>query len=436
MFRLWITLQKKSPEAEKQIQGQLSQLRKSCQGVGEPTDTSASNKSATPEAERGPQSKPETVVRDSGPWPRPDKILFQHCCIWATCPSSSWKDTHNPMLSCDRPSFTLINFSQMHRIQSRRRKAKYLMRKKGFMSSVKGVSHLSRRAKRRLCCKLQLWMWRKRREKCRFWVLRAKKRACGISSSPCLSVKTQKNKSKVPTHHIPNVESSVSTPALVSPPGCDTEDTLRGQDCLLNLCESVSLSETFSASSSLQNLVTDTNVSADNVSQTAPTATEPSEKTETLAQLSEITDTFSHTVTPLLSTSDACGSTAHLKEQRTTVPAQRLEVDGPSGQFPAVTPGQNRAKNRDTDERISSKKTTSSQMDGRLLTKDIHGIYFPPLFMLCIAVLPNYLRWQCFHVSLEFLDDFYRIYGSFIPLQKTDVLRHLERKFNTDLSDR
>lgn len=28
------------------------------------------------------------------------------------------------------------------------------------------------------------------------------------------------------------------------------------------------------------------------------------------------------------------------------------------------------------------------------------------------------------------------MYGSFIPLQKTDVLKHLRRKFNTDFSNR
>uniref|UniRef100_A0A3Q4BSG6 Ubiquitin-like protease family profile domain-containing protein n=1 Tax=Mola mola TaxID=94237 RepID=A0A3Q4BSG6_MOLML len=30
----------------------------------------------------------------------------------------------------------------------------------------------------------------------------------------------------------------------------------------------------------------------------------------------------------------------------------------------------------------------------------------------------------------------YRVYGSFIPLQKSDVLKHLERKFNCNFSDR
>ncbi|XP_027141673.1 sentrin-specific protease 5 [Larimichthys crocea] len=288
----------------------------------------------------------------------------------------------------------------MHRTQSHQRKAKHLMRKKGFMSSINGVSHLTRRAKRRLYCKLQLWMWRKRREKCRFGILRAKKQACGISSGSCLSVKThsQKNKSKV-----------------VSPlVGCDaggSEDRGR-KNCLLKLCESVSMSKTFIASSSLQNLVTDTNVFAGNA--TVPTATVPSQKTETLVQLSDVTDPVkhSHTVNPALSIdADARGLTTHFKEPRTSVLAQRLAIDDPSGQLTSVP--QDQAANKD-DESITSKMKTASssasQTDAsvKVLTKDIH----------------------------EFLNDFYKIYGSFIPLQKSDVLRHLKRRFNTDFSDR
>ncbi|XP_045907689.1 sentrin-specific protease 5-like isoform X2 [Micropterus dolomieu] len=297
----------------------------------------------------------------------------------------------------------------MHQTQSHRSKAKYLKRRKGYMSSIKGVSHLSRRAKRRLYCKLQLWMWRKRREKCRFGILRAKKRACGMThgSGPCPSVntQTQKNKSKVPNLKISQVRPS----APVSPPVCDTggpEDLLKMQNCLLKLCDSVTLSETINACSSLQNPVTDTSVSAVNIAM--PTAMGQPQKTETLVKLSGTTnlETLSHTVKPLLSTaSDACGLPTHFKEPRTMVLAQRLEVDGPSGQFAAVTPGQDHPSNRD-----SSKKTASSHTDVSLieLTKDIH----------------------------EFLDDFYRIYGSFIPLQKPDVLRHLKRRFNIDFSDR
>lgn len=238
----------------------------------------------------------------------------------------------------------------MHRTQNHWRK--YLKRKKGFTSSVKGVSHLSRRAKRRLYCKLQLWMWRKRREKCHFWILRAKKRACGIKSGSCLGVKSQKNKSKV-----------------VSSPGCDTggsEDTLTR----LKQCETVSLSEMFFASRPPQNRVVDTTVSAGNVSMPTPT----SQKPETLTQLGEIKDSLRHTVKPLLSRdSDAHGLTTQLKKTRTL--AERLEVDAPSGQLTAVPPGQDQPGLRAAVDRITSKKSASSQSDvsPKALTKDIHG---------------------------------------------------------------
>ncbi|XP_059201302.1 sentrin-specific protease 5-like [Centropristis striata] len=292
----------------------------------------------------------------------------------------------------------------MHRTQNHRSKEKYLKRKKGFLSSVKGVSHLSRRAKRRLCCKLQLWMWRKRRERCGLGIFRTKKRACGISSGLCLSVKTQsqRNKSKVPSYRAPNTDNPIRTAAL----GCDAGGLEDSLSLPKEDCESVGVSETLTAPSSSQNLV-----SSGNISHTVPTAMVPSQRTETAVQPGEMTHPLklSHTVKPPLSShSDACVLTTHFREQRTLTAAQRLEVDGPLGQFTAVPPGQEKAPNRDTDERIASKKTASSPTDIRLLKKDIR----------------------------EFLEDFYRIYGSFIPLQKSDVLRHLERKFNTDFSDR
>lgn len=273
------------------------------------------------------------------------------------------------------------------------------------MSSIKGVSHLSRRAKRRLCCKLQLWMWRKRREKCRFGILRAKKRVCGIGLGSGLSAKTksQKNRSKVPVHQMPNLVSSpIRTSALVSPLGCDTggsKDSLGRQNGLLKLQEYTSLSETLVTSSSLPDLVTDTNVAS--VHTSGPTATVPSlQKQQTLVELSEITDPQ-----PLSSTeSDVCGLATHFKEPGTVALAEKLEVDNSSGQF--LTASQ--AAERDTDERLASKKTASqTDISLNVLIKGIH----------------------------EFLDDFYRIYGSFIPLQKSSVLRHLTNRFNTDFSD-
>ncbi|XP_070701262.1 uncharacterized protein [Pempheris klunzingeri] len=306
-------------------------------------------------------------------------------------------DTHHSVLSCDPPSLAPVSLSQMQRTQSHRSKAKHLRRKKGLTSSIKGVSHLSRRDKRRLYCRLQLCMWRKRREKGRFGIFRAKKRACGISSGPCLGLGTKKTKSRVPEYPTPNLKNSqVRTSALVSPLGYDSGgsgDALRRQNCTLKLCESVGLSETIAASSRLQNLVTDSNVPAGNVAQTAP-----SQRTKTLVQLSETTDSLklSHIVaSPLNSGNDERGLTTHCKGTRTMLLAQRPEGDGPSGQLVTVTPAQEQTANSDT---VSLK----------VLTADIH----------------------------EFLDDFYRIYGSFIPLQKSDVLGHLKRRLNADFSDR
>lgn len=67
---------------------------------------------------------------------------------------------------------------------------KCLKRRKELMSSIRGVSHFTRRTKRRLYFKLQLWMWRKRQKKYSFALFRAKKQVCCSSSH--LSVKTQK----------------------------------------------------------------------------------------------------------------------------------------------------------------------------------------------------------------------------------------------------
>ncbi|XP_040910278.1 sentrin-specific protease 3-like [Toxotes jaculatrix] len=306
----------------------------------------------------------------------------------------------------------------MNRTQSQQSKANYLKRRKEFMSSVKGVSHLSRRAKRRLCCKLQLWMWRKRREKCSFGIFRAKKRAWGISSGSgsCLSLKvqSQKNNRKVPTYHTLNIENSEArTSAVVSPLGCDdgaSEDTRRGQDCLLEPHESISLSETCTASSSLQKQVTDTDVAAGAITQATS-----AQRAETFGQFCDTAETEtsskrSHTLKPPLSADgEACGGITRFKVPRAMILPQRLEVNCQSGQHTTVTLFRDQLPDRDTDtERFTCKKFSQPDVSLKALTKDIH----------------------------DFLDNFYRIYGSFIPLQKRDVLAHLKRTFNTDFSDR
>nr|XP_040028141.1 uncharacterized protein LOC120816534 isoform X1 [Gasterosteus aculeatus aculeatus]XP_040028142.1 uncharacterized protein LOC120816534 isoform X1 [Gasterosteus aculeatus aculeatus]XP_040028143.1 uncharacterized protein LOC120816534 isoform X1 [Gasterosteus aculeatus aculeatus]XP_040028144.1 uncharacterized protein LOC120816534 isoform X1 [Gasterosteus aculeatus aculeatus]XP_040028146.1 uncharacterized protein LOC120816534 isoform X1 [Gasterosteus aculeatus aculeatus]XP_040028147.1 uncharacte len=281
--------------------------------------------------------------------------------------------------------------------------------KKGFLSSVEGVSRLSRPAKTRVCCKLQLWMWRKRREARRIGTFRKKKRACGISFGLSNTVTTQseKNKSKVRMYHTSNVENSLRASVLVSPLGSDTgaSGVLKGKNPPLKLCDSVNLSEPLNASTLLHTLVMDTNVSACAISPIVPTATRP----KTSVQLGEVTEPskLPHTVRTLLSTESQPGVlTAHLKARGVKVHVQRPEVEGPSGQITAVTPGQEQVTNQVAQERITSRKTSLTD----------------------ISVLRQEIQ--------EFLKDFYRMYGCFIPLQKRDVLRHLERKFHTDFSDR
>ncbi|XP_028283519.1 sentrin-specific protease 5-like isoform X2 [Parambassis ranga] len=272
-----------------------------------------------------------------------------------------------------RVSTNQLHLCQMHQTQSHRRSAKDLKKKKGFMSSVNGVSHLSRRAKRRLYCKLQLWMWRKRREKCSFWILRAKKRACSIRSgfNPCLILKKSRIKRRSQTCHTLNVENSqVKTSALAAKLECDTGGT------------------------------------GGTISQTAAV---PSQPAEASVQLGGFTSPLKrcHPV-QLLQSADSHeheGDT-HFKVLR-TMTAQRFD---PSEQPTASCLCQDQTADSDADEGICCKNSTSSQNDVgvKALTKDIH----------------------------EYLDRFYRIYGSFIPLHKSDVLGHLNRKFNTDFSDR
>ncbi|XP_034558549.1 sentrin-specific protease 5-like [Notolabrus celidotus] len=313
------------------------------------------------------------------------------------------------MLLCDPSSFTPIKGSNMHRTNSDRSRARCLKKKRRFMSSIKGVSHLSRRTKRRLYCKLQLWMWRRRKDKCNFGIYRTRKHACASSpsSGSGLSVTTQsqKNKIKAPAFHTPHLNNSdVGTSTLVSSNG-ESEESLRRQNSLLSQSESISPTEKSTFSCSSQNLLKDTNVALGNVVENVPP-----QKEDTLVQLIEMGDPVEecHTVKPLL-TSDRSTCT-NVKESRTVLSAQRPEIDSPSGQLTPLTPCQDQTTNNKADENTTSRKTLSSQDDVclKVLTEDIHG----------------------------FLDDFYSTYGSFIPLQKTDVLRHVKRRCNVDFNGR
>ncbi|XP_047446535.1 sentrin-specific protease 5-like [Mugil cephalus] len=284
----------------------------------------------------------------------------------------------------------------MHRMTSHQSRAEYLKKGKAFMSPFSGVSHLCRRAKRRLYCKLQLWMWRKRREKCRFWVARAKKRVCGITSGfrPFPVLKTQSQESKG-IHALKIEHAEVKTSSCLCGSGC-SEDAFRRQNSRPKLSDS--LSGTLGGSSCSQSHITDADVAGETFSQTTTTL------------LSQIPLKCIHTDKPVQSThSNARGGIRQFTVPRTML-AKRLEVDGPSGQYTTVTPSKDQTTNVDTDERSSCTNTMSSQT--------------------CISLKALNKATQ------EFLDDFYRIYGSFIPLRNSDVFRHLNRKFDTDLSDR
>lgn len=248
------------------------------------------------------------------------------------------------------------------------------------MSSVKGVSHLSRRAKRRLYCKLQLWMWRKRREKCFF---RGKKQATGGRSSSCLTFKTQsqKTKMKVPAYYTPNIQNSQVSSADVSPLGCcsvGSGETLATQGCFLKPCDSYAETHL-----TLSSLVTQTHFPMGTTRQTKPTAMAPSQGTEASLHLSERGhfSEVSLTVNPVLNTDvDAFGLTTHFRKQQTMIPVQRRAVNDTAGQH--MTSSQDPPTNTDPDEKITSRKTMTPQSDVALnaLTKDIHGEYSLPFF--------------------------------------------------------
>lgn len=243
------------------------------------------------------------------------------------------------------------------------------------MGSIKRVSHLSRKAKRRLYCKLQLWMWRKRREKCCFGIFRTKRQACRFRSGSghCLSAKThsQKNKRRCPLQHTINH----TTSAVVALRGCDTEDSenrITEQNCLLKACESESEPEVFIASSHLQNHVMDTDVTAVTISPTVLTATVLPQRTETFVQCCEITDASEHSQT--VTDGDACGSINPFKIPTKVTPPQGLQVESPSGQH-TVNPGQDQDPNIDAEERIASKNARQADVSLADLSKGIHGMY-------------------------------------------------------------
>lgn len=222
------------------------------------------------------------------------------------------------------------------------------------MSSIKGVSHLSRRAKRRLYCKLQLWMWRKRREKCRFAMFKGKKQTRLISPSS----RTQGGRS--------NVVSS-------NPLGCDSgvlEGTPKRHDSTHKPREHGTRSETFANSAMTDAYVPTLSVTA-------------SSGAKTEAQQREITShsRLSQTVEPLVETFPPL-----FKEPMTLERSQRFKVNGVLGPLSSANLDQERAANGNAVQGIIS-KTVHTDADLHALRNYIQGGF---LFFKKISVLSGF----------------------------------------------
>lgn len=183
-----------------------------------------------------------------------------------------------------------------------------------------------------------------------------------------------------------------------------SENTLEHQSSPLNPCESAGLSEMCTRSTPSQDAVMDTDVIAGVGGPILLKAVEP----DTFIQINNLSE-LSDVVKPVSTDRNGCRFITDSNQIDPGEPAERLELDVPSGQYHTGTPDQNQVS-EGGEEQVTTKSTGSFQTNICLkeVAKDIH----------------------------EFLDDFYRIYGSFIPLQKSDILRHLKMRFDADFNDR
>lgn len=238
------------------------------------------------------------------------------------------------------------------------------------------------------------------------WIFRVKKETNSISRrSP--STNGQKHKRKRSTSHKGKlkVERSFHAPVLV---GCDTGesgDSIEKQECQLKSSESGNPSETLSG---WQISVKDLNANAPSHSKNTWTEKRLSHNTDAVQQLSE-TLNCCQTVKWRQSTDIDSNEARKASKVSEAMVVQRFEIDGTSEHHTAVTHCLDQTTNRDVEKRICSEKMSGAQPnpDFKTLIKDIH----------------------------EYLDDFYKTYQSFIPLQTSDVLTHLKSKFKIVLSD-
>ncbi|XP_038139470.1 sentrin-specific protease 5-like isoform X2 [Cyprinodon tularosa] len=290
------------------------------------------------------------------------------------------KASHCCTATCE---FTWFGFCQMQPTKNYCRKGLRPSRRRGLMSSVKGVSHLPRRDKRRSYYRIQFWLWRKRSERCGFWIFRrSRRRGSGgrAGSGPQLNLELQESQVlKCPLKNKKN--SKVRTPAPVSTLQHDAGGSggaSRGRNCLPPGGPPGSVSVVRCGSDLSSGTISET---------TSPTSASLSQSSEGSLE----PECISHTLPPLQeaeSTAAAGIEPVRLQEAQTDAP---LEEHSPVLQHtPTETP-------------------TSC-----LNNADINS-------------LPREIQ--------DFMEGFYRRYGSFIPLRKSDVLKHLRRKFKSKFSD-
>lgn len=240
--------------------------------------------------------------------------------------------------------------------QKHGRGAKHLRRIKGSVSSVKGVSHLSRRAKRRLYCKLQLWMWRKRRERCRYAMFKATRRTCSAG------VHTRADQS--------NAVSSVMRHAG------ESEDALKSHGGQQQLQEHGRQSQV-----SLYSAVKD--------------ARAPVSRHREIANHR----VFSHTAEPTLE-SGPQGKTPRLKEPTTQGDSQRLKDSGAFGHLRSTPLMREQAAAVSTVEPTMS-ETVHGDADLHSLRSGIEG-WFRKLVLICFS---SFEFWVLFFLSLPIIKD-------------------------------
>ncbi|XP_061694967.1 sentrin-specific protease 5-like isoform X2 [Syngnathoides biaculeatus] len=235
---------------------------------------------------------------------------------------------------------------------------------KDSMSSIKGASHHSREAKRRLYCKLQMWTWRKRRENCFWGFIRGKNMLRMRHPNSCLNLKTQSRRSK---RNFQMYSSPVLEHLQIKKPTIESDQIKYGS-------ETMNSSQTFNCPGAI----------------THATSRAPESIVECdFAHASEVT---------------LSGLDSHVEKQRNG--DERPVVLDQSGECCPVL--QEPLPN--VEDKMSSKNTIPLKVE------------------VDIAELTDCIQ--------QFLHGFFTLYGSFIPLEKSDVLRHLKRMFNADFTDR